>query len=82
MQQLRFRFLSIMTLKEKGTFLVTAVSYLSSTFLVSDDGVRSDGGTRDLDIQIEDQSSGKKFEEKFFFLSYIHCTENDTFSFK
>lgn len=24
MQQLRFRFLSIMTLKEKGTFLVTA----------------------------------------------------------
>lgn len=81
MQQLRFRFLSIMTLKEKGTFLVTAVSYLSSTFLFSD-GVRSDGGTMDLDIQIEDQSSSKSFEEKFFFLSYIHCTENDTFSFK
>lgn len=54
---------------------MTAVSYLSSTFLVSGDGAGSDGGTRD-------QSSGKKIEEKFFFLSYIHCTENDTFSFK
>lgn len=71
MQQLRCRFLSIMTLKEKGIFLVTAVSYLSSIFLVSDDGVSSDGGTRDLDTQIVEQSSGKKIEEKFFFLSYI-----------
>lgn len=78
MQQLSGNFLSIMTLNYKNSFLVTAVSYLLSIFLVSEAGVSSYGATRVVDIQNIDPSSGKKNIGYFFSILY---TANDRISF-
>lgn len=67
MQELSGNFLSIMTLNYKNIFLVTAVSYLLSIFLVSEAGVSSYGATLLVDIQNVDPSSGKKKYRIFFF---------------